>query len=199
METTDTQFLPYPEANDPGAAALQLQVLAEAIDAQLTDAFSTFRTVVNPDVLVLRLSANQTGILLNTTTVIDFDQVLYDTTGAGLSASFLSTGYFRIGSYILSNPSGGVTANSSRRTFMRYERTIFVPAVTVVQEFFDSTTLDAGVGGEIQSVEALIRVPSIDAPGPFIITQFLHLNAASTMNVLAGSLMWYYKVCELED
>lgn len=201
MEVTDSQLLPYPEGTDPGDGALDLQVLAEAIDAKLVAAFANFRSVVNAPVFMTRLSANQTGIVSGVTTTIQFDQIVYDTTGTSDPATppFSRTGYYRVGSYVSSNPSGGITANSSVRTFIVYRRQLITPFLGFTEEFFDTTTYQSSTGGEEQSAEGLIRVDALDSPGSSIRCDILHANAASTLNVIAGSRMWFYWVSDLED
>lgn len=204
MEVTDSQLLPYPEGTDPANGALDLQVLAEAIDAKLTAAFAAYRTVVNCPVFMTRLSTNQTGIASGVSTTINFDQIIYDTTGAESPSAnipiFTRTGYYRVGSYVVSNPSGGVTANSSVRTFIVCQRQLVTPLFGTAQEFFDSTTYQSSTGGEEQSAQGLLRIDSVSNPGlSFIRCDILHLNAASTVNVIAGSRMWFHWVSDLEN
>lgn len=209
MEQTSSQHLPYPDENDPAAWALQLQVLAEAIDAKLVDDFAAFRNVINTPALVVNLSTNQTGIA-TTGDDIFFDQILYMNGAWTLTPTYLvfpETGYYRIGTYIVSNPSAGVTANSSVIVTLRYVYVPSYPFYSRTVEDFETRNWQSSTGGEHMVAEGLIRVdtvnpyPSSSSPSDYSMARVRigHANVASTLNVIAGSKMWGYKVSELED
>ncbi len=209
MDQTESQQLPYPEDNDPANWALQLQVLAEAIDAKLVADFAAFRDVINVPALVVNLSANQTGIP-TTGDDVYFDQVLYMNGNWTLTPSYLvfpETGYYRIGAYVVANPSGAVTANSSVITVLRYVYVPSYPFYSRTEEDFETRNWQSSTGGEHMVSEGLIRVdavnpfPSSTSPSDYSMARvrITHANAASTMDVIAGSKMWGYKVSELES
>lgn len=211
MDQTASQQLPYPEINDPADEALQLQVLAEAIDAKLVAQFAAQRRVANPPCAIVNLSANQTGVVAGTATQIFFDQILYQQ-GAWLLAPtslfFPETGYYRCGAYMLSGPSGAATLGSSLVLTMRYPYVQALPFSSYTVEEFEEQNFQSGTtGNEHQLAEGLVRVDVVNtAPGNFspidysgIAAYILHSNAASAVTVVAGSKMWAYKVGELED
>lgn len=211
MEVTDSQALPYPEINDPADGALQLQVLAEAIDAKLVAQFAAQRRIVNPPACVVRLAANQTGVVAETTTQIFFDQIIYQQGSwllAPTSLFFPETGYYRIGAYMVSGPSGAATLGSRLILTLRYPYVQALPFSTYTVEEFKTQNFQSGTAGnEHQLAEGLVRVDVVNAtPGNFspidysgIASYILHSNVASTVTLVASSRMWAYKVSELED
>lgn len=202
MELTDTQQFPYPGPFDPGDGALDLEVFAEAVDAKLTTAFANFRTVLNTKVKVVGLAASATGFVNGVETEIPFDTVLYDSTGfAGTTAFFDQVGYYRIGAFVLSNPSAGVTVNSLRLARLQFRQQLAIPFGAVVFEDWFTQNYESNTGSEFQVLEGLVRVPNVDTPGSFIRVLFTSFNAASTTTItggIGGSLIWFYKVSNLE-
>lgn len=202
MELTDTQRFPYPGPFDPGNGALDLQVFAEAVDAKLTAAFVNFRAVLNNKVKVVGLLANVPGFVNGVEAEIPFDNILYDNTVFGSGTPFFDeVGYYRVGAFILSNPSGAVTVNSLRLTRLQFRQQLAIPFSTVVFEDWFTQNYESNTGGEYQVIEGLVRVPNIDPPGSFIRVLFTSFNAGSNTTVTGGaggSLIWFYKVSNLE-
>ena len=124
MDETNSQDLPYPEINDPAARALQLQILAEAIDAKLVAQFAAVRTVLNPVAALVNLSVTQTGIPSGETpNTVFFDQILYQSGAWGLTPTYLffpETGYYRIGAYTVTTASGAFTLNGRLEMTLNY-------------------------------------------------------------------------------
>ncbi len=201
MEVTDTQFLPYPEQNDPADDALDLQVLAEAVDTKLVAGFADFRAILNNPVYVSTLSANQTGFGA-TAQEVSFDLEVYNSTGTNpfpSSPFFSTTGYYRVGTYVISVPAGVVDVNTSRFTYLEFRQQLSFPPGAVILEQWTTLNWESNTGGEHQVSEGLIRVANVDSPGSFIHTLFSSGNTSSTTTVFAGSMIWFYKVSELED
>lgn len=210
MEQTGSQHLPYPDGNDPGNWALELQVLAEAIDAKLVDQFADFRTVINAPALVVQLSATATGFAAGIDNEVLFDQVLYKSGNWQLDPNYLvfpETGYYRVGAFLIAVPSGAVTANSSIYTTVKYAYVPSYPFYSYTTEEHITRNWQSSVAsGEYMTVEALIRVdavnpfPSNSFPTDYSLarTTLTHSNVASTVNVTGGSKMWAFKVSELE-
>jgi hypothetical protein len=202
MESTDTQILPYPEQDDPADDALDLQVLAEAIDAKLVASFADFRAILNNEVFIATLTANQTGFGATPTEIV-FDSTLYDSTVDGVdfpeSPFFSTTGYYRIGTYVISVPAGAVNVNTERLTYLEFRQQLALPPGSVVIEQWVTTNWESNTSGEHQVAEGLIRVDSVENPGSFLHVLFLSGNTSSTTTVFAGSMLWFYKVSELES
>lgn len=212
MDETNSQELPYPEINDPAADALQLQVLAEAIDAKLVAKFAEIRTVLNPVAALVNLSVTQTGIPSSETpNTVFFDQIVYQSGSWGLAPTYLffpETGYYRIGAYTVTTASGAFTLNSRVEMTLNYPYIQAFPFTTVTTEYYTSQNFQSGsTASEHQVAEALVRcdvvntLPSGLSPLNYsgISTTIVSSNVASTLNVIAGSKMWAYKVSELED
>jgi hypothetical protein len=208
MNLTDSQFFPYPGDFDPGDGALDLQVLAEAIDAKLVSEFAAFRAVRNKWVLIQSRGSTLGGFASGSTTTnfpattaISFDTIVYSThVSSASSIIFLSTadpGYFRIGLYVASNPSGTVNANTYRTSQITANIGTGAPTFGTTVENYYVTNYESSTGGEHQYVEAMIRVENPD----FSSVQFLfgHANTGSTLNVNQGSLSWIYRVSGLES
>lgn len=202
MELTDTQDFPYPGPLDPGDGALDLQVFAEAVDAKLTTAFADFRAVLNTKVKVVGLLANVPGFVNAVEAEIPFDNILYDNTAFASGTPFFDeVGYYRIGAFVQSNPSGAVTANTSRLSRLQFRQQLTIPFGSVVFEDWFTQTYESNTGSEYQVMEGLVRVPNVDSPGSFIRVLFTSFNSGSNTTVIGGaggSLIWFYKVSDLE-
>lgn len=212
MEQTESQHLPYPDENDPANAALQIQFLAETIDAKLVTQFAALREIVNPPTLVVRLSASITGVAQGVTTDVTFDEIMYESPASGWTFApatpfFPETGYYQIGCFVASQVSGGVTANSALTSTLRYARIQQLPYTLYEVETYINNNWQSGTGIEYQTLEAFVRCDVVNEFPTFpgladwsgISVSFVHNNAASTLNILAGSLMWAWKVSNLED
>jgi hypothetical protein len=210
MDYTASQRLPYPTDYDPGAGALDLQILAESINDKLVEQFAAQRAIANTDVCLVNLSANQTGISSSVETQIFFNQTLFSS-GSWLLNPFMifpqTTGYFRIGAYMTCNPSGTVNTGNPVFFHVDYNYVSAYPFTTVTPEKWYSLNYLSNTGGEHLVVEGLVRVdvpnatPSSSGALNYsgIGAWILHGNGASTMSVLAGTKMWMYKVSELEN
>jgi hypothetical protein len=210
MEQTISQHLPYPGPNDPANAALQLQALAEAIDAKLVDQFAVARQAFNVPAIMVNLSANQTGVLNGTTTDILFDETVVEFGDWDLAPPFPffpETGYYRIGLFVNSIPSGAVTANSACTITLRYPYVQQIPYTLYTVESYQDRCYQSNTGGEYQLIEAMVRCDVVNTTPAYpsaqdysgISATINHANVASTVNVLAGSKMWAWKTSELED
>src|SRR6476660_8368670 len=68
MELTPNLRLPYPDDNDPGDGALDLQVFAEATDAAITAQLVALRANINKPCRVAMLNTPTAGFAANVTT-----------------------------------------------------------------------------------------------------------------------------------
>lgn len=207
MNLTDSQALPFPDCDDPGDGALQLQLLAEAIDAKLVDQFARFRSIVNRPAFVAGLNAPQPGYPTGISSIPWEREVYNSAITSGIVGSsgitFFQTGYWMVGAYLHSNPSGGVTANSLVYARLLYRGTLVAPIGGVNEELWISTNYQSSTGGEHQVVTALVR-QEYDGTADFsgggaVSLQIDHQNAASTITIQQPTLIWGFKVCDLED
>lgn len=218
MEVTPNEFLPYPTNNDPGNGALDLQVLAEAIDAATQGKLAHFRQIINRPARVRQLSANTGNMIPNINNDISIIggafwlPATYNSTGPVLGSNPYSSlglgttpGIYRAGACVISNPIGAVTAGSSRileiDAIIPSDPSNF-PVSTVTRKAF-SITFETSTGSQYQTTELefLTNFPGNNSStfaGTQIAAFFNHQNAASNMQLLAGSTMWIYRVGDVE-
>lgn len=200
MKTTPSQGLPYPEINDPGDAALELQVLAEAIDAKVTAELAGYRSVLNGrqvDVMLSSVDNAPVGssVMINVT----YDTSLYSDDLAPTFPAFLPTAgpsLYVIGAYQISNPTGAVTANSFRDLFIQVQLYQGPVLNTFITETYQSRVYETNTGGEHQTLSCVVNVPYPANSSVSVI--FQHANAASTAAVKAGSIFWIYQIGTVE-
>ena len=201
MKLTDSQLLPYPEINDPGDGALDLQVLAEAIDAKLVGEFANFRSVLNDrQIEIVTLSADFGPISSGGTgTLVSFDTVTYTSDGGSSTIFFnpaeTAGGIYAMGCYLISNPTGAVTANSYRKAMLQAVLYNGPSLNTFTTQTWASEVYETTTGGEHQNVMAVFYAPfpALSNVGAV----FQHGNTGSTVNVKAGSYMWLQRLGEI--
>jgi len=216
MELTPNERFPYPDGNDPGNGALDLQALAESIDAKAQIQLTNFRTKLNKKMRVARLigtgpnsiGANAFGDVF--TMGAGQWSILIDTTGTFLlDASSLNgfgpePGIFRVGCHLSSNPVGVVTANTYRE--LRISATVptndpsLFPANTTIKRSL-SKVFEASTGFVSQTCE-LEFATLFPAQGANVVTtvnvEFQHGNTGSNVQLLASTLLYTYRVCDIE-
>lgn len=196
MKITSSQGLPYPQINDPGDGALDLQVLAEAIDAKATAQLAGYRSVLNDrQVDVMTTTVDNSAIGANVKGFVTYNSSLYSAGTAPTFPSFevgSTAGIYVIGAYQISNPTGAVTLNSFRDLFI--EVRLYQGAVlnTFITETYQSRVYETNTGGEHQTLVCVVNVP--DPSNSTVVVQFQHANAASSAQVKAGSIFWIYQV-----
>lgn len=207
MKATDSQFFPYPENTDPGDAALELQVLAESVDAKLVSEFTDFRSVINRKVTVWRAAADLQTIPANSVQTFSplSSDLVYSSVSDPLVAipdwsssvfSDADPGYFRVGLQLATQTVGAVTANSIRKLTL----SIFLSNTATFQ--IDSTEVvtvegyDNGLGLQYQFCEILTAVTNTQYSK--VTSDFFHTNVASDVNIKATTVFWVYRVCDLD-
>ncbi len=197
MKVTSSQQLPYPEINDPGDAALELQVLAEAIDAKVSAELVGYRSVLNDrQVEVFLASVDNGAVASNTMTQVSYDTILYSSDGIGVAAPFFNpaatASVYVIGAYLITNPTGTVTANTFRDLFLQVGLYQGPVLNTFITELYQSRVYESSSGGEHQTLVAVVNVPS--PPTSTISVLWQHANAGSTVQVKAGSICWMNQI-----
>lgn len=209
MNQTDEIQLPYPECEDPGNGALDLQVLAEAIDAKLVDQFARFRAVVNRPTFVFGLSAPQTGIVNGASSpgdTINFDTIVYQSNvqhnGPSGIFTIFTPGYWMLGIFCLATQSGGTTADAQMTTTMQItqDSPVFLGSTTVSD--VSTRTYVSGLGNHHTVIDVIRQdydgTVALDG-GAQVFAGFWHANAASTVTIQSSSLIWGVKICDIED
>lgn len=215
MDTTDSQHLPFPDDNDPGDGALDLQILAEAIDAKLVAQFAAMRGVINKKCKVSVLAANTVAFadstLIEVYPTSSTWTTLYDSTGGSDTANpfdlsgFTGGGVYRVGWFCQSAPSGTVDVNTERDASLNVQVALDASTPSTFQtQILPVTSYDTNNGSVRQVVDSEIFLPF---PGQFpfvtggsnIRPNFFHLNTSSGVSILAGSLAWVVRVADLES
>jgi hypothetical protein len=204
VNETDTQDLPYPEINDPANGALQLQLLAEAIDAKLVTQFALYRGIVNRSTFIAGLTGTQS--YSSGLSTLSWDTFLYnsaDTSSVGSDITIYETGYWMVGAFLQTNPAGGITANSTCNAFLLWNADLVLPLGDTLNEQWVKANFQSSTGGEHQTVTGIVRqeydgTANHDGGGRLSLALF-HANVASNVVVQTTSLLWAFKICELED
>jgi hypothetical protein len=214
MDSTDSQHLPFPENFDPGDGALDLQVLAEAIDAKLSAQFVAMRGAINKKLKVSTLAAN-TSAFADSTLIQLYPTsstwtTVYDSTGGSDTANpydlsgFTGGGVYRVGFYCRSQPSGTVDVNTERDASLNVQVALDASTPSTFQtQILPATSYDTNNGVVVQVVDSEIFLPF---PGQFpfvtggsnIRPYFFHLNTSSGVSILTGSLAWVERVGDLD-
>lgn len=208
MRLTDTELLPFPDCTDPGDGALDLQVLAEAIDAKLVASFANFRKVVNVPCALWTLSVNATGFVNGDPSPINFDQLVFQSpqlavTGPSTGVLIYTPGYYFVGMFLNASPSGGTTANADVTAMIEWKGDLNTPIGAQSRELFLTRNYLSVSASESATVCMVVR-QEFDGTallnGGGLLTGYIwHQNAASTMTVNATSRLWAFKICDLED
>lgn len=215
MESTDNEMIPFPEGNDPGNGALDLQLIAERVNTLAGAQQVELRRIINKPGKVLRLSANTSGVSSGIFTDIFalgtwlpvFDSTYPSTLPkSGFSNAGLgdTPGIYRVGVYLNIQCTGALTANSLRQLYVQAavpsDPTIFPASITNRQGF--STNYDpSGALGMTAELEIYTPYPSnpVSTNGGTVFTAiFFHSNVASTVQLNAGSIAWLYRVADVE-
>lgn len=200
MELTDNQALPFPEGQDFGNGALDLQFLAQTIDARMKAQELALNDVLFPPCKVLGLTA-VVPISSGGTAGITWNKTIYN-------QGFLSTtnirprdsGTYMMGVYLSAIPTGTVTANAAHNLNL----TVTVPTgpnIASDQRTFTSvaSNIEPGAGGSSDlTTQMIFSVETVPGNLASIVnTTFFHTNVGSTMNVQTTSYIWIIKISEL--
>jgi hypothetical protein len=217
MDVTPNQFLPFPEDLDPGNGALDLQVIAEAIDANITAKLSQFRTIINRVVRVSHMLVNgssfganqRVDILSGVNNFVD----VYVSPGSLANADFdsfglgTSPGIFHAGAFVVTNPVGAVNVGTGRLLEIqaRIPNTPTRFPTQFTTKIADSQVFETNTGSEWQMAELEFLTPfpvadhgELGFTGTQISAFMTHRNTSSNLQCLAGSLIWIYRAADVE-
>jgi hypothetical protein len=218
MELTPNLRLPYPDDNDPGDGALDLQILAEAVDAAATLQLAALRAAINKPCRIAQLSVNTAGIAANVETSI-FSAgftwtILYDSSSIAISAAVNpftqrgmgeEPGIYHLGSYLSTQPTGAITANSFRQLAIKAtipsDRTVFPATTTLIEGLSGGYETSSGSHQLNAELEVYTPFPSVGvatAAGTIFDATFFHQNTGSTVQINAGSLAWIWRAADVE-
>jgi len=202
MELTDSQFLPYPEPDDPANGALQLQMLAQAIDAKLVAINAGFDGVLARPVAIRKntgtqsIAANQ-GVAVNVGTTVFAS---YDTGASNSRIRFNAwpAGIYMCGGYVNTNPSGVVNANSAKLVYLQFEDRRIQPGPLndTYTESWGHAGSQTNTGGDHMTFTESFEVHG--PAGASVRMDLLHGNTSSNLTVLNATL-WVAYVGRLSD
>jgi hypothetical protein len=211
MDSTPLEHLPFPEPNDPGNGALDLQILAEAIDAKATIQLAELRTVVNKPIRVTTLTATGgTPVSANSQSDVfimgapNWSSLYDSSTSFSLRSESMdgvgtTPGIYRVGCFLITNPTGAVNNGTARH--IRIEATVptsdftTFPTLTKLQVAY-SQCFEASLGSTVQQCELEFATPQPTATDVQI--TFNHGNTSSTVALLTGSITYMYRVGDVE-
>lgn len=199
MKTTFSQSLPYPEGEDYALGSLDLQVLAEAVNAKLVADHARYDSILATPLLIGSLSAPQ-NIGNNGQNVIIFDTVVYDTQQNGAIGPYFSmaawpNGIYQAGVYCPSNPTGAVTVGSTRKLFIVINDFRGPSSSDRYTEEWVVETLESNSAGEHQVIHASFEIHSPERAT--VQAQFQEFNTGSSVNILAGAYWWLARIGDL--
>ena len=216
MELTPNLRLPYPGDNDPGDGALDLQVLAEAVDAAATAQIAALRATINKPCRVAQLTAPTTGIPANSSTDI-FNTggtwtIIYDSTGTAFTNPFdqrgmgFNPGIYHFGVNLIHQTTGAVTANSIRQIMLSAtipsDRTVFPATTTLLTSYSSNYDPSSGAMTTSAEMEIYTPFPSVRTAvfaGTIFGAVFFHQNVASTVQLLANSYAYIFRAADVEE
>lgn len=216
MELTENQDLPYPTDNDPGDGALDLQLLAEAMNARLVAQFANYRKVVNKEVKVSIMNTDATTGFTNNFLVALNDPAFFtwttliDTTGGAQPinpfdlSGFVGGGVYRAGMFIKSQPTGTADLNTERDVSLNVQIALDATTPSTFQtQILAATSYEANNGSTLQIVDSEIFLPfpgrfPFVTSGSFITPNFFHTNTSSSVLIQATSLAWLLRVGDLD-
>lgn len=197
MLLTDSQGLPYPEPED-FVSSLQLQTLAEAIDAKIQALNVGFDAVNARSARIVRLSANQTGLPSGTETQVLFDTYIYgsDPNHSPNSISFdgFEAGLFMGGMYAAAQAPAPVvnTERWARLELLDYPG----PAFSTEQiTIWDDQSYETNTGGEDLNPVATFEV---NTPEYATLTGYIGHTNGTVVTALLGTYMWVFRIGGLE-
>jgi hypothetical protein len=200
MDQTDSQLLPFPEDNDFAAGALQLQALAQAIDAKLVSLNARFDDVLNRPVFIRRNSTTQ-NVGANNGVSINVPQVVFQSFDTGTSSSTVRlnawpTGIYVCGGYVNTNPIGAVNANSAKLVYLQFvDRRIKPgPLNDSYTESWGHTGNQTNTGGDHTTFVETFEVHGPE--GASVRMELLHGNTSSNLSVI-NAVLWMVRVGDL--
>lgn len=216
MKTTQLYRLPFPEGEDFGNGALDLQYFAESVETQLVSLQNGLTAQLNTQGFILQTTADITGIASGSEAVPFASQTLnyfglgtpsaiWNTTGSGTTVTIPESGSYMFGAYCNLIASGTVNANTLRTLTLGASVPAGAQFTTQKQYLYRSTTLDQNTGvGVYLCVSGFFDYTFIDTsrPGgdpatPGFWLSVSHANASSTLTLKAGALYWAIKVADI--
>jgi hypothetical protein len=189
------------DSTDYGAVALWMQATATAAEAALGAQLDEFNGFLSAPTAIITTTVAQTGITNGTLTTLGgggqfavtfanytlnevpaFGQTL--ATGS-LAFPLDKRGWYHVGAYIPMTASGGVTAGSSRQAEMIFQQ----GSPTVIPTTIRVTRTESNTAGEHLIISGTFLAPSSGGLISAYIT-LLSANAASTVTVPAGAMIW---------
>lgn len=204
MKSTFTQGFSYPESNDFGNGALDLQLLAEQFDAKMFAIQQGMSAELRPPTIAMSSTNNSITVTsgVNTEITAMFNSIVYNNgfvnpVGNGVVPP--SPGSYMYGVLGNANATGTVTANTLRDLSTQ----MFIPTgaslSSVYVKVVGDTANESGVaGGSFLNIVAVADIPNIPTNPPRKIKVFFeHFNTGSAMQIQSGAILWCTKIANL--
>lgn len=204
MKTTPFEGFPYPEDNDYGDGALDLQVLAEAIDAKMAAMLAALSYMGRRETCVVTNSADSGAIGAGSGSFATFDTVLYNNGFAMIGPNNaipvpIVPGSYLGGLSINCQLVGAVTAHSQRQLLLVNNIPTGPTHADLFPVTYADTCYDSGVaGGDFLTCQGTFDFQAIPTnPYGSWLYNFRHENLASNMVVKAGAIAWFTRISDL--
>lgn len=204
MKTTLYENFPFPEPEDYGNGALDLQILAEAFDAGIAAMLTNLAYMTRRETCVITSSVDSPPLSAGSGGWGNFDTILYNngftviaTPSLGIVPSI--QGSYLAGVYGNCQLVGAVTAHSQRQMRITANIPTGPTHVDIRSAVYADTTYDSGVaGGDFLSAQGAFDFQFIptNPPTPWTFN-FNHENIASNMVVKAGAIAWFTRISDL--
>jgi hypothetical protein len=210
MDSTPIYGFTYPERDgeDP-ATPLDMQLLAEQIDAALWVQYQELQAEFRPPTFVAQLTADMTGLgslLDNDVTLTTLNSTLLYSNAPwvrGINYVPPEAGSYLFGACATFVCSGTIDAGTIR-TFWCTVLSPSSPGQYTRYSFFDSDTETGAALGTGISVQGVVEWPQNITPTPAPASTGIQLmqrngNTSSTMTMKAGAIVWATKISDIES
>lgn len=216
MKTTDLYALPYPDGDDFGNGALDLQSFAEAVETQLVAIETGLQSSLYTQGFITQSTADVTGIASGSE-ITPFSRAsgnfwnggtptaLWNTTGAGTTLTINESGSYLFGMSCNLVPSGTVNVNTLRLLTLGASVPAGAQFTNQKQYLYRATTLEPNAAGNgvFMCVSGMFDYQQINTskPGADINNGYWvgisHGNTSSTLTLKAGARFWSIKVADI--
>jgi len=216
MKITDRFSLPYPDDDDFGNGALDLQYFAESVETQLVALQTGLQSSLYTQGFITQSTADVTGIASGgeqtpfgrssgnfwnggTPTAV------WNTTGAGTTLTINETGSYIFGAYVNLIAAGTVNVNTLRLLTLGASVPAGAQFTNQKQYLYRETTLEPNAAGNgvFMCVQGMFDYQMINSskPGADINNGYwlgiAHGNTSSTLTLKAGARFWSIKVADI--
>lgn len=204
MEATPIYTLPYPTSLDTDIGALDLQVLAEAADTQVSSVRAQYTALTRRPTAIWQSSVDQSAFS-GITQGINFSTLVYSnatfTSTGQRNFLFPSSGLWQFGVMLNCVASGAITASSQRVLQIEADQPTGLKATDYTASFFGDQIFETSLaGGDFMTVTGVLNFQAVEGSiaNRWISATFQNLNVGSSMTIKAGATIWMHRLSELD-